>query len=165
VVQAATRIGIVSLPVLLAVGSEDVVNGVVKATEGRSDNVLLILVVLALIAGIYYLQFRSNTDKDKRQEDREKEREKRDADKATKDSESLSKIADGMKQCGEATATFARIAETIEANGDDVREGMLFVFLCMEAFLLEDKVTAKSMIIGGKRLLERRARTRKSDGE
>jgi hypothetical protein len=163
VVQTATRIGIVGLPVLLAVGSEDVVNGVVKATEGRSDNIVLILVVLALIAGIYYLQFRSTTDKDRRQEEREKEREKRDADKATKDSESLSKIADGMKQCGEATATFARIAETIEANGDDVREGMLIVFMCMEAFLIEDKAAAKSMVHSGKRLLERSARSRKDD--
>jgi hypothetical protein len=95
VVQTATRIGIVGLPVLLAVGSEDVVNGVVKATEGRSDNIVLILVVLALIAGIYYLQFRSTTDKGMtgdRKTRREKEREKRDADKATKDSESLSGI-------------------------------------------------------------------------
>jgi hypothetical protein len=68
-----------------------------------------------------------------------------------------------MKQCGEATATFARIAETSllkpTAKNQDVREGMLIsVFMCMEAFLIEDKAAAKSMVHSGKRLLERRAK-------
>lgn len=144
---------------LLAQASE-AVSATAKALEGRSESTFLVVIVIALVAGIYYLQYRDNCAKSERQERRDEAREDRDAKKAESDSKSLQTIADGMQKCGDASQQFAGIARsletTMENHNEETKRALLYAFRGIESYMHGNEAEAKQSIMAGRVLLEGR---------
>lgn len=145
---------------MLLAQSAEIVEGAAKVLENRSESTLLVVIVIALVAGIYYLQYRDNVLKAERQDKREQLREERDAAKARTDSESLMKIAEGMLKCGDASQQFAGIARslesTIENHHAETKRAMWYAFKSIEHFIQGNSDEARHSILAGKAILEER---------
>lgn len=138
----------------------EVIEGAARVLENRSESTLLFVVLVALVAGIYWLQYRDASVKSERQDRRDQARDERDAKKSQQDSESLAQIAEGMQKCGDASQQFASISrsleKTVEQHNADTKLAMLYAFRSLEHFINGNEQEAKQSVIAGKVLLENR---------
>lgn len=119
--------------------STEVVDGTVRALEGRSDAVFVLIAGMVFVGLVLYRDFRRQLKEDERQDEREKNQRIRDET----DSKSLDTIAHAMQQMSKATEIVVTTVKELERQQGRDRRALLALMDSVDAKNGNDDVRAE----------------------